>query len=53
MRIIGRFIRSHGGVVDILQVTTQVSTLCEMLVAEAALERSLTSMLSKVISEVA
>ena len=39
--------------VHVLQVSTQISTLCESLVAIAAQEWSLASMLSKMVSQVA
>jgi hypothetical protein len=39
--------------VDILEVPAEVAALSEGLVAETALERSLTSMFSKVVAQVA
>lgn len=48
-----RVFNSHRRIVNIFKVAAQVATLSEVLAAEAALERSLASVLSKVISQVA
>ena len=48
-----RVVDSHCGIVHIFQVAAQVATLSEVLAAETALKRSLASVLSEVISQVA
>ena len=49
----GRVVDSHSGIVDILKMAAQVATLSEVFAAETALKRSLASVLSEVISQVA